>query len=146
MLGVAQLSFWFLHADEFCRKAHETDNPARAGVLSGIMGTAAGIGGPPLAMLYAGRGGAQLRANLAALFLLGKALSLTALAAAGRVAIADLLLAAVLGIPAATGFAASRLLAPRFDGRWLRSGVLTVVVVSGMLLMTRAVLDVVAAP
>ncbi len=42
-----------------------------AGFASGVMGTAAAVGGPPLALLYQGRSGPELRSTLAALFVVG---------------------------------------------------------------------------
>src|SRR3546814_15753694 len=55
-----------------------------AGVVSGVTGTAAGIGGPPLALLYQHRPGSTIRSTLAAAFLVGTALSLATLAVAGE--------------------------------------------------------------
>jgi hypothetical protein len=57
-------------------------NPTRlaGGVASGIMGTAAGIGGPPLALVYQSRSGPEVRSTLALAFFVGTAISLLALA------------------------------------------------------------------
>src|SRR3546814_11444064 len=68
-----------------------------AGVVSGVTGTAAGIGGPPLALLYQHRPGSTIRSTLAAAFLVGTALSLATLAVAGEVGASQVLLG--LGLP-----------------------------------------------
>ncbi|RUR33939.1 sulfite exporter TauE/SafE family protein [Vreelandella andesensis] len=56
-----------------------------AGVLSGIFGTVAAMGGPPIALLMHGFPLGQLRGNLAAFFILTSLLTLTTLALAGQV-------------------------------------------------------------
>jgi hypothetical protein len=55
-----------------------------AGVASGFMGTATSIGGPPMAMVYQRRSGPELRATLAAYFVVAAGFSLLVLAAAGE--------------------------------------------------------------
>jgi hypothetical protein len=49
-------------------------NPTRVagGVVSGIMGTAADIGGPPLALVYQSRSGPEVRSTLVVTFFLGR--------------------------------------------------------------------------
>lgn len=79
-----------------------------AGFLSGVMGTTAGIGGPPLAVLYARREGPASRATLGAVYLLGSIFSLIGLVAVGRVHQADLVLFGLLCPPLLAGFALSR--------------------------------------
>jgi uncharacterized protein len=54
-----------------------------AGFVSGTLGTATSIGGPPLALLYQHHQGRVLRPTLAACFLLGTALSVPSLMLAG---------------------------------------------------------------
>jgi uncharacterized membrane protein YfcA len=55
-----------------------------AGAASGFMATAAGLGGPPVALVYQHESGLRLRGTLAAYFIVGTVLSLVALAWAGR--------------------------------------------------------------
>ena len=50
-----------------------------AGFCSGIMGTAASIGGPPMALLMQNESGNRIRANLAVFFIFGSSISLMAL-------------------------------------------------------------------
>jgi uncharacterized membrane protein YfcA len=90
------------------------------GVESGITGTAAGIGGPPLAILYQHHPGPTMRATLAAAFMFGTFLSLTSLAIAREVRGADFVLALVL-VPA-----------------WLRPAVLTFATISAIVVLLDA--------
>lgn len=85
------------------------------GVASGIMGTAAGIGGPPLALIYQSRSGPEIRATLAVAFALGTTISLSALALAGRVGPEHLLLAVEL-LPAPLNGAFERQIRGRVPG------------------------------
>ncbi|WP_111412420.1 sulfite exporter TauE/SafE family protein [Billgrantia lactosivorans] len=56
-----------------------------AGVLSGIFGTVAAIGGPPMVLLMHGLPPDRLRGNLAAFFVITASLTLATLALAGQV-------------------------------------------------------------
>lgn len=60
-----------------------------AGFISGVVGTATGIGGPPLAILIQDEEPESIRANLAAFFCLTGAVSLIALHYSGRFTMAD---------------------------------------------------------
>jgi uncharacterized protein len=55
-----------------------------AGVLSGLMGTATSIGGPPMALVYQREQGPVIRATLSGYFVLGSILSLAVLAVIGE--------------------------------------------------------------
>jgi uncharacterized membrane protein YfcA len=55
-----------------------------AGAASGFLATAASIGGPPIALVYADASGARVRRNLSAFFVVAAAVSLLALAASGH--------------------------------------------------------------
>jgi len=74
-----------------------------AGLVSGVMGTATGLGGPPMALLFSGNDGPSLRSTLSAVLLVGNVVSLTGLAAVGRLALADFVLAVGLLLPLAVG-------------------------------------------
>lgn len=104
-----------------------------AGFASGVMSTAAAIGGAPMALAYQGRPGTELRSTLSASFVLGTLMSLAALAAAGRVDEGHLILALQM-IPAMlAGLLLSRYLKPWLDARWLRPAVLCFAGVTGLL-------------
>ena len=65
-----------------------------AGLVSQSFGTAASVGGPPVALLYQHHGGPVIRSTLGAFFALTGVLSLAGLAAIGKVAGWQILLAA----------------------------------------------------
>ncbi len=60
-------------------------NQLLAGLASGIVGTAAGIGSPPVALVYQDRPSAELRSTLSLAFVVGVIMSLVVLAIAGKV-------------------------------------------------------------
>lgn len=110
---------------------------ATAGVVTGITETATGIGGPPLALVYQHFPPPSQRANVALCFLLGEILSLVLLAFAGRLGIAESLLALAFVPALAVGGIASRLAHVGLDQRRLRTLVLAFAVVSGLVLILR---------
>lgn len=101
-----------------------TSTEVTAGVVSGVTGTAAGIGGPPLALLYQHRDGPTMRSTLAATFLVGTILSLSTLAIAGEVEAAQLLFGAGLAPAVVVGLNAGRRFHDLLDRGWLRPAVL----------------------
>lgn len=105
---------------------------AAGGVASGIMGTAAGIGGPPLALIFQSRSGSEIRATLAATFIVGTSLSLLALALAGRLGPDHLLLALELLPVLLLGLWAANYMAGLLAGRWLRPAILLFAAASGL--------------
>ncbi|MEU0491984.1 sulfite exporter TauE/SafE family protein [Nocardiopsis sp. NPDC006139] len=111
-----------------------------AGALSGFAGTATSIGGPPMALLYQYEEPARVRATLAAFFLFGGALSLTALGIGGQLDTRTVVVGAA-GIPlVALGFAAGVALRSRVEPGPLRLGMLAVVAASAVALLVQAVL------
>ncbi|WP_030505452.1 sulfite exporter TauE/SafE family protein [Microbispora rosea] len=106
-----------------------------AGFLSGITGTATGIGGPPIALVYQSARGPQIRATLAMFFCVSAAQSLVILALLGRLP-GRALAAGVALVPfVLLGFAASGPLRRYLDGGRLRAAVLTVAAVSACALL-----------
>lgn len=95
-----------------------------AGIVSGFTGTSAGIGGPPLALLYQHHPGATMRSTLAASFFFGTLLSLAVLGAARRVGVEQLLLGVGLAPVVVAGSVVGRRLHPHLEGGWLRPAVL----------------------
>jgi uncharacterized membrane protein YfcA len=93
---------------------------AGAGALSGFMGSITSVGGPPMALLYQRRSGAELRATLSLFFLFGTTLSVTLLAVAGKLHGRDVGRAGILLGPMVAGFLVARWLAPRLDAGLLR--------------------------
>ncbi len=111
-----------------------------AGVVSGFMGTAAAVGGPPIALAYQRESGAAIRSTLARFFLVATALAIVALVAAGRLGKEELWagLAVLPGV--VFGFLFSRRLHPVLDRGWTRPAVLTVAAVSATAVLLRELL------
>jgi uncharacterized membrane protein YfcA len=109
------------------------------GVVSGTTGTAAGIGGPPLALLYQHHEGPTMRSTLSASFFFGTILSVTTLAIAGEVLAADVWLALVLTPIVVAGMLLGRRMHSRLDAGWLRPAVLIFAAVSALVVLADAV-------
>jgi uncharacterized protein len=98
-----------------------------AGLGSGFMGTATGMSGPPLAVVFAHEHGPTVRSTLGLVYAIGSAFSVGALLFARRIGTTDLWLAALLTIPVVVGFAAGRLLLRRVSRRFLHVAIVAVV-------------------
>lgn len=105
------------------------------GVASGIMSTAAALGGPPLALVNQRSSGPKLRSTLALSFLVGIIMSLTVLAVAGNVAFWHLILALKLLPALILGLISSHWIASLLDERWLRPAVLGFAAFAGLLVL-----------
>lgn len=103
-----------------------------AGTASGFMATAAGLGGPPVALVYQRESGLRLRGTLAAYFIVGTVLSLVALAWAGRFGREEIRLSAFLIPGTMLGFLMSRRAAAYLDSGRTRAAVLTVSALSAV--------------
>lgn len=112
-----------------------------AGMASGAGGTAASIGGPPIALLYQNEAGPRVRGTLSAYFVLGSVMSIAALAAAGQVT-GDQLAGTVFLLPfLLAGFALSGPARRVLDNGRTRQAVLAVAAASAILLIGRMVLS-----
>lgn len=94
------------------------------GFASGVMGTAVGMGSPPLALVNQDRPANEIRATLAASLLIGGLMSLVALAGAGRVYGWHVLFALGLLPGLLLGLWASGFVISFVDKRWLRPAIL----------------------
>ncbi len=111
-----------------------------AGALSGFMGTATSIGGPPMAMLYAGEEGRRMRGTLAGFFITGIVMSLVALVATGSFGAEEARLS-LLPVPGiVVGFAFSAWGARRLDAGHTRPAVLAVSAVSAVSVLAKTLL------
>jgi uncharacterized membrane protein YfcA len=110
-----------------------------AGFSSGIMGTAAAIGGPPMALAYQSRPGSELRSTLAASFVVGSLMSLAGLALAGRVEVWHLGLALQLMPGVLAGLLLSRYSLRWLERGWLRPAVLAFATAAGAAAVVRGV-------
>lgn len=106
-----------------------------AGAISGVSGTAAGIGGPPIAIVMSRLSPAAVRATLAATFVVGTAVSLGGLALGGVVRGYPLLVG-VLMMPATLfGMAVSRRARNHLTPRGFRIGMLSLSTISASILL-----------
>ena len=111
-----------------------------AGALSGVMGTVASIGGPPMALLYQDAHGARLRGTMSGFFWIGTTVSLVALWTIGRFGSEELRLTLIL-IPAVLlGFLCSGRIARLVDRGYTRSAVLAVAALTGVLVIFKQIL------
>lgn len=107
------------------------------GTLAGVMGTMAGLHGPPFALLYQRSTGDDLRANLAVIFWAGYVVSIIALAWAGLFGTRELMLSLTLAPGVLIGFALSRPLSRMLDEAWLRPAILILASASALILIVR---------
>lgn len=109
-----------------------------AGALSGVLGTAVSIGGPPIALVYQHQTGPRLRGTLATYFLIGVSLSLAGLRVAGRFGLPELRLAGYLLPGIFVGFLVSRRTTHLLDRGYTRPAILVFSAVSSVLVIARA--------
>ena len=109
-----------------------------AGAVAGTTGTAAGIGGPPLALLYQHHEGPTMRSTLAASFLFGTMLSIITLSIAHQMHLADLWLALGLTPLVFVGSRVGRHITRYVDRGWLRPAVLVFAAVSAVVVIVDA--------
>ncbi|MEV0145697.1 MULTISPECIES: sulfite exporter TauE/SafE family protein [unclassified Nonomuraea] len=114
---------------------------AGAGFVSGVTGTATGIGGPPIALVYQHAKGPQIRATLAMFFFLSAGQSLVILAAVDRLPARALVTGAALLVPMAVGFAVSGPLRRYLDGGKVRTAVLAVAATSAAVLIAQSLVS-----
>ncbi|HEU5302712.1 MAG TPA: sulfite exporter TauE/SafE family protein [Acidimicrobiia bacterium] len=113
---------------------------ALAGFASNIFGTAAAVGGPPVALLFQHRDGPSARSTLGSFFAVSASMSLIGYTIAGTIH-GDQALFALALLPAmAAGFWASKHLHVFVDGGWLRPMVLIVSGIAGCVAIARGLL------
>ncbi len=108
-----------------------------AGVLSGIMGTIASIGGPPMALVYQHSPGARLRSTVSGVFLFGTILSLIALRVTGHFGVYELRLASLMIPGLCIGFVLSRWTAGLVDVGHTKRAVLGVSGVAAVIVIVQ---------
>ncbi|MFJ2029817.1 sulfite exporter TauE/SafE family protein [Streptosporangium sp. NPDC087985] len=111
-----------------------------AGFLSGVTGTATGIGGPPMALVYQNAKGPQIRATLAMFFLLSATQSLIVLTVLDRLPAQALTFGATLVPFLVAGFLVSGPLRRFLDGGRARAAVLALAAVSAASLIAQSTL------
>jgi uncharacterized membrane protein YfcA len=115
----------------------EPDRPRllAAGLLSGLMGTIAAIGGPPLALIYQHGSPARLRSTLGGYLLLGSIMGLATLVLVGRFGLYELRLSLWLPPGLLLGFVLSSYLVPHLNPKHTRLSVLAIAAISGFLVI-----------
>ncbi|MEZ5166628.1 MAG: TSUP family transporter [Acidimicrobiales bacterium] len=109
-----------------------------AGAVSGFGATAAGIGGPPMALVLQHRPGAEFRATMSAFFAIGTLINVPAIAGAGRLGRAELLAALVMTPGVVAGFVASGPLRRHVDAGRVRPLVLLLSSASAVALILKS--------
>lgn len=113
---------------------------AIAGFASNIFGTAAAVGGPPVALLFQHRDGPSSRSTLGSFFAVSASMSLVGYAIAGTFHGDQALFALALAPAMIAGFWASKHLHVFVDGGWLRPMVLIVSAIAGCVAIGRGLL------
>lgn len=108
-----------------------------AGAVSGLMGTATSIGGPPMSMVWQQFAGPRLRSTMGAFFLVGSALSLAALTVSGSVDLHNLRYALFLAPAAALGVLLARPIGKHLDVRRTRLTAMTLALAGAMVLLVQ---------
>ena len=103
-----------------------------AGLISGMMGTTAALGGPAVAILYQHERGPMVRSTLAAYFLVGAFMSLGALYLIGRLGRVELALGVALLPGIVGGFLLSRGMGAWMDRGRTRTAVLLLSGLAGL--------------
>jgi uncharacterized membrane protein YfcA len=111
-----------------------------AGATSGVMGTVAGLDGPPMVLLYQHHPGHHVRANMSRFFLIGSAQSAVTLAVVGAFGVEEALTGLLLVPGTLLGYVVSGRLIPVLDKGWTRPAILVVAAVGGLAVLLRAVL------
>jgi len=108
-------------------------NLVAASIISGVMGTIAGIHGPPIALLYQKEAGNIVRATLAVFFVMAYAISIFALWTVGHFGKKELLIGFELAPGVVVGYIIAKFTTSLLDrGYWLRIAILTVASISAI--------------
>jgi len=121
------------------RPALTTKNLIGTGVLSGFMGTAASIGGAPIALLYQHKKGPRIRGTLSGIFIVGTIIAVLSLLVVGKFGVKELLFASVM-IPAVIiGFFISNRTFPILDRGFMRPVILVISIITSAFIIIRAI-------
>jgi hypothetical protein len=120
----------------------ETTSPAivGAGALSGFMGTATSIGGPPIALLYQHEPGPRFRATVAHLLVYGGLISLAMILVAGQFGVEEAIVSVAILPAVVAGFVLSGRLTRHIDKGRTRTFVLVLSTVAAVAVILKGVL------
>jgi len=108
-------------------------------LLSGVSSTLSAVGGPPMALVYQHDRGPSVRGTMSAIFILGTIISIAGLWWAGHFSQTQLIMGLSLMPGILVGFALSRYTAAWLDVRHTRPAILTVSAVSALVILARAI-------
>jgi uncharacterized protein len=111
-----------------------------AGFLSGVTGTAAALGGPPIALLYRGQQASMLRPTLALVWAVGLIPILGSLWLAGEFTFEQARAGAIIGVAMLLGLLVAAPLVRRWPDEVIRRGILGWAAVGAVLALGRAAL------
>ncbi len=111
-----------------------------AGSLSGIFAMIAGVGGPPIAILYRGASGKEFRPSLNAVFTFGIIITLSLLFISGEIYRDHLVLILYLAIPVSLGLKLSSSLFSDVSDATISKGVTYFSIISGLIVIFRNII------
>ncbi|MCH1930279.1 sulfite exporter TauE/SafE family protein [Shewanella sp. A25] len=111
-----------------------------AGVVSGIFGNIAAIGGPPMAILLAGKDASKFRAALSAFFIFSSAIALAILGVMGLLELKHLWLSLLLLPSVLFGYLVAGKLVNRVDKQKTKMGTLILCSISAIVLTVKSIL------
>ena len=111
-----------------------------AGSLSGIFAMIAGVGGPPIAILYRGASGKEFRPSLNAVFTFGIIITLSLLFISGEIYRDHIVLILYLAIPVALGLKLSSSLFSDISDATISKGVTYFSIISGLIVIFRNII------
>lgn len=112
-----------------------------AGVVSGIFGNIAAIGGPPMAILLAGKDASQFRAALSAFFIFSSMIALIILAITGLLELKHLWLSLMLLPSVIVGYLVAGRLVGRVDKEKTKMATLVLCSISALVLTVKSVIE-----
>ncbi len=112
-------------------------NMVAAGTLSGFTASTAGIGGPPVAVLFQDAEGPEIRGSMASFFLVGTVVTLAGLAIAGRFGLSEIGWGIALMPAAAAGYFLSGPMLPIVDKGYTRPAILGLSAAAAIVLLAR---------
>lgn len=112
-----------------------------AGIVSGIFGNIAAIGGPPMAILLSGKDASQFRAALSAFFIFSSTIAMVILAITGLLELKHLWLSLMLLPSVLLGYLVAGRLVGRVDKEKTKMATLVLCSISALVLTVKSVIE-----